>query len=311
MSERSPLARCRPSLAFWFIIAAAIFFACASGSKAATPFPSAETARFSVEVVGQGPDVILIPGLNCSREVWDATVAQLKGQYRLHVINIAGFGPEPAAANRNGPVIDPVTEALNAYIVQNKLQKPIVVGHSLGGLTGLRLASQHPDSVSKVIVVDALPFIGVLFNPAATAETIAPQATQMRDNMLKGDDATYKVQQQAALAALGEPKTEAEKNRLRIATWGAQSDRYVVAQALYDDMTMDLRKDLPKITAEVVLFFPHSPAMPYTAEQTEAFYKVQYTGTARFTARRFDNSQHFIMYDQPEAFATALAEALK
>ncbi|MDC7683388.1 alpha/beta hydrolase [Asticcacaulis sp. BYS171W] len=311
MSERSPQARCRPRLAPWFILFIAIFVACTSGAKSATPFPSAETARFSVEVVGQGPDIILIPGLNCSREVWDATVTQLKGRYRLHVINIAGFGSEPAAANRTGPVIDPVTEALNAYIVQNKLQKPIVVGHSLGGLTGLRLASQHPDSVSKVIVVDALPFIGVLFNPMATTETIIPQATQMRDNMLKGDDATYKAQQQAALAALPAPKTEAEKNRLRIATWGAQSDRHVVAQAFYDDMTMDLRQDLPKITAAVVLFFPHHASMPYTADQTEAFYKTQYAGTAHFTARRFDNSQHFIMYDQPDAFAAALIEALK
>ncbi|BBF80214.1 alpha/beta fold hydrolase [Asticcacaulis excentricus] len=311
MLKRSPCARSRPTLVFWLTIAFAILIACASGVKAATPFPDAPTARFSVEVVGTGPDLILIPGLNCSREVWEATAERLKGRYRLHLLHIAGFAGEPAGGNAQGPVITPSVEALNAYIVQNKLKDPIVVGHSLGGLMGLKLATRHPQALSKLVVVDALPFIGVLFNPVATVDTIAPQAAQLRDAQLKVDDATYKAQQDAARAALAAATTDAERHQRRIALWTALSDRRVSAQAFYDDMTMDLRPELSKITAAVTVLVPHHASLPYTAEQTSGFYTLQYNGTANLTIVGIKDSRHFIMYDQPQAFAEALDAALR
>lgn len=311
MFKRSPCARSRPGLAFWLTIAFAIVIACASGVKAATPFPDAPTARFSVEVVGTGPDLILIPGLNCSREVWEATAERLKGRYRLHLLHIAGFAGEPAGGNAEGPVITPSVEALNAYIVQNKLKDPIVVGHSLGGLMGLKLATSHPQALSKLIIVDALPFIGVLFNPVATVDTIAPQAAQMRDAMLKVDDAAYKAQQDAARAALAAATTDAERNPRRIALWTATSDRRVSAQAFYDDMTLDLRPELPKITAPVTVLVPHHASMPFTAPQTYGFYEQQYKGTPKLRIVGIEDSRHFIIYDQPQAFAEALEAALQ
>lgn len=301
----------RSHLAIWVVVALGILAANLSAAKSATLYPDAPTARFSVEVVGTGPDLILIPGLNCSREVWEATAERLKGRYRLHLLHIAGFAGEPAGGNAQGPVITPSVEALNAYIVQNKLKDPIVVGHSLGGLMGLKLATRHPQALSKLVVVDALPFIGVLFNPVATVDTIAPQAAQLRDAQLKVDDATYKAQQDAARAALAAATTDAERHQRRIALWTALSDRRVSAQAFYDDMTMDLRPELPKITAEVTVLVPHHASLPYTAEQTSGFYTLQYNGTANLTIVGIKDSRHFIMYDQPQAFAEALDAALQ
>jgi hypothetical protein len=49
----------------------------AGHSRAATPFPDAATARFSVTVSGEGQDVLLIPGLASSGAAWDGTVADL------------------------------------------------------------------------------------------------------------------------------------------------------------------------------------------------------------------------------------------
>ncbi|MFT3996279.1 MAG: alpha/beta fold hydrolase [Asticcacaulis sp.] len=315
MSKRFVAKPSRYHFAIWVAIAVAVFVACTSGAKSATPFPNAEQARFSVEVVGQdagkAPDLILIPGLNSSREVWDATAEQLKSRYRLHILNLSGFAGEPAAANRTGPVIDPVVEALDAYIRQNRLKDPIIIGHSLGGLTGLRLATRHPSSLSKLIIVDALPFIGVLFDPAADAQTIVPRANQMRDAMLAGDDAAHAARVSESLKALPEPKTEAERNTQRITRWMLTSDRYVSAQAFYDDMLMDLRPDLAKITVPVVVFVPHHATMPYTAEQTTAFYGYQYSGTKQLRLLPIADSRHFIMYDQPQVFAAALDAALQ
>src|SRR3546814_5636720 len=56
---------------------------------------------------------------------------------------------------------------------------PAVVGHSRGGLTGLRIAARAPPEVGRLMVVDAVPFIGTIFAPGATAEMMKPQAEAM------------------------------------------------------------------------------------------------------------------------------------
>jgi pimeloyl-ACP methyl ester carboxylesterase len=119
--------------------------------------------RITVTVRGQGPDVVLIPGLASSGAVWDATVSHLEGHYRLHIVQIAGFAGAPARANARGPVIQPTLEALDAYIKTNKLKSPKIIGHSLGGLMGMMLVLEHPEDGGKLMIVDSLPFFSALF----------------------------------------------------------------------------------------------------------------------------------------------------
>ena len=83
--------------------------------------------RLTVTVQGQGPDVILIPGLACSTAVWDATVAHLGGHYRLHLVQVAGFAGAPARSNATGLVIQPTVDALDAYIKTNHLKSPRII----------------------------------------------------------------------------------------------------------------------------------------------------------------------------------------
>ena len=51
------------------------------------PVPVADE-RISVKVEGTGPDVILIPGLASSREVWRATADRLKATHRVHLVQL-------------------------------------------------------------------------------------------------------------------------------------------------------------------------------------------------------------------------------
>src|SRR3546814_19728471 len=46
---------------------------------------------------------------------------------------------------------------------------PAVVGHSLGGLTGLMIAARAPQEVGKLMVVDAVPFIGPIDRKSAVS----------------------------------------------------------------------------------------------------------------------------------------------
>jgi pimeloyl-ACP methyl ester carboxylesterase len=112
--------------------------------------------RFSAEVVGSGPDVILIPGLTASREVWRGTVNAVPG-YRYHLIQVAGFAGAPARGNAQGEVIAPLAAEIARYIDANRLRGASIVGHSMGGTVAMMVAARHPGRAGKVMVVDMLP----------------------------------------------------------------------------------------------------------------------------------------------------------
>jgi pimeloyl-ACP methyl ester carboxylesterase len=61
--------------------------------------PTAEPRMpFKADVVGQGPAIIFIPGLNSSGAVWEAIVRELRDRHTCHVLTLAGFAGEPAIA---------------------------------------------------------------------------------------------------------------------------------------------------------------------------------------------------------------------
>src|SRR6187549_3611316 len=93
-----------------FILCAAALAFVPAGAQAA-PFAS---TRFSVEVRGSGPDVILIPGLSAGRNVWTAAVRAVPG-YRYHLVQVAGFAGDPAGGNARGPVVAPLAAELARY----------------------------------------------------------------------------------------------------------------------------------------------------------------------------------------------------
>src|SRR4051794_23338090 len=94
---------------------------------------AAQPTRFTAEVRGTGPDVILIPGLASPRAAFDDFVRRDGGRHRLHLVQLNGFVGQPAAANADGPVLEPVVEELHRYIASAGLKRPALIGHSMGG----------------------------------------------------------------------------------------------------------------------------------------------------------------------------------
>jgi N-formylmaleamate deformylase len=93
-----------------------------------------DPTTFIVEVSGSGRPVIFIPGLACSGSVWDSTVGHLNGRVQSHVVTFAGFAGVPPVAQ---PSLTNVYAELVRYIVDNALESPVIIGHSLGGAMAL------------------------------------------------------------------------------------------------------------------------------------------------------------------------------
>ncbi|MEQ7873674.1 alpha/beta hydrolase [Sphingomonas sp. ASV193] len=270
---------------------------------AATPAPFAQPSRFSVELVGSGPDVILVPGLSSPRAVWRATADRLKATHRVHLVQLRGFG-EPAGANASGPVLQPFVDELAAYAA--RFGHPAIVGHSLGGLAALMVAEQHPDLPGRIVVVDALPFIGPLFgiDDVATAKARAAQikATITAATARPDFAAPLDCKPGPAPAAPSAMSNSAEGQCL-IAYGQRVSDPAVVGEAMIDDLTTDARPALATIRAPLTLIYPGgTPADP--------LYVGQYAPRKTATLVPIADTRHFVMQDQPEAFAKALDAAL-
>jgi pimeloyl-ACP methyl ester carboxylesterase len=278
--------------------------ACATMS--APPPPPFASDRIGVTVTGSGPDVVLIPGLSSEPQVWQSTIAALPG-YRYHLIHVSGFAGRPAGANATGPVLAPVAEEIARYIGEAHLRQPAIVGHSMGGSWAMMVAGRHPGLVSKVMVVDMMPFLGAMFGgPGATPDSVRPIAEQIRAGIASGSGEARRRQIEQTIAGM----VKTESLRPGVVAQSLASDPAVSAQSFYDVIVSDLRPDVAAIRVPLTVLYVLPAGAPLTPEQIDQYYRLSYAGAPQAMLRRIPDSYHFIMFDQPEAFRAALREFL-
>lgn len=304
----------RFSVAALFILGIALLVGGRAAAVEPCPAGLVEGKRVTVLVEGpddaDAPDVVLIPGLSTPRAVWDATADRLKRTYRVHRVQIRGFGDD-AGTNAEGPVLEPMMREVADYIddciTDQGRAAPAVIGHSMGGLTGLMIAARAPDEIGRLMIVDAVPFIGTIFFPSATVEMMKPQAetmaNAMRAQLAKGWPAGPLTDPGEA-SPMGRMSNSAA-GRIQVSEWTRTADPRVTAQVFFDVMTTDMRGELAQVTAPVTLLYAQDDRVMPAAMAQQAF-EPQYAGTARFQAQMVPDSRHFIMLDQPDAFAKAV-----
>ncbi|GAA2417344.1 alpha/beta fold hydrolase [Nonomuraea africana] len=90
---------------------------------------------------GDGPAVLLLHGLGGTLEAWDALAPLLAREHRVVVMDLRGHG-----LSGDGPwEWDAVLGDLEAVVKHFHLDRPAIVGHSLGGMLALMWALRHPD----------------------------------------------------------------------------------------------------------------------------------------------------------------------
>jgi pimeloyl-ACP methyl ester carboxylesterase len=103
-------------------------------------FVSVDGLRIHYQTVGQGSDVLLIHGWVSSWRMWARTMSRLAaGGYRATAIDLVGFG-ESAKPADDWYSLDNYTAMLVAVCDQLHLDRPALVGHSMGGTLALDLA---------------------------------------------------------------------------------------------------------------------------------------------------------------------------
>lgn len=255
-----------------------------AGCAPAAAAPAFRPTRFTVEVKGEGPDVVLIPGLTAGPGVWAGTVRSVPG-YRYHLLHVGGMAGAPAAGNARGPVVAPLAEEIGRYVAA--LGRPALIGHSMGGTLAMMVAARHPDRVGRVMVIDMLP------QPTGLLGSSNDRLRGLADS-LRGISATPGGRRLVE-SLLG--SFAADRN----------SDADVVARAMHDLSSVDLTPELARIPRLAVVY-ANSDAS--TAVRTDAAYARAYSRARGARLRRIDGSGHMIMYDQPARLHAAVREFL-
>ncbi|MEA1013830.1 alpha/beta hydrolase [Sphingosinicella sp. LY1275] len=257
-----------------------------------------ESDRISVVTKGEGPDVVLIPGLGSTRDVWEGTVAAVPG-YRYHLVQVNGFAGHPIGGNGGtGPIVPVLAEEIARYIKEAKV-RPAVIGHSMGGSLAMMIAARHPEAASKVMVVDMLPSIGMMFAPGADAAGIAAAAAKVRDGLTAASPEDRRKHVEGTIATM----VKAEDQRPAAIAASLGSDQAMAARAMHDLIVTDLRPELANIKVPATVLFVRGPNIPMTDAQMEALYKMSFANLPQAKLKRIPDAWHFIMFDQPDAFA--------
>jgi pimeloyl-ACP methyl ester carboxylesterase len=104
---------------------------------------------------GDPPVALLLHGIGNYARYWDFFADAVAGRLRLIATDARGHGESGKPTIEYAPK-EFVADAV-AVLDALRVERALVVGHSMGGTHAIRLAAAHPDRVERLVIVDAGP----------------------------------------------------------------------------------------------------------------------------------------------------------
>jgi pimeloyl-ACP methyl ester carboxylesterase len=143
-------------------------------------------AAIHYTAAGSGPvTIVLIHGWTCDHTFWDGQIPVLKQRYRVLAVDLPGHGRSGRAPDYT---MKRFARAVHEVLEEEKVQKAVLAGHSMGGAVMLEFARLYPEKVLAIIGVDAFfPAPGTT-GPleARTARFEGPGGPEERARMIRG-----------------------------------------------------------------------------------------------------------------------------
>ncbi|MBL0736621.1 alpha/beta hydrolase [Flavobacterium sp. GN10] len=260
----------------------------------------AQTKQYPFEVIKTGKgkqSIIFIPGFASSGEVWNETKATFEKDFTCYTLTMSGFAgvkPQP------NPSFENWKNEIAAYIKDNKIEKPIVIGHSMGGGLALAIAADYPELIGKIVVVDALPCLAALSDPSFKSKENNDCSATIKQMTGMNETQFYDMQKQMM------PRLLQDQSKLEtVVSWSVKSDRNTFGQMYCDFYNTDLRAKISQIKCPslVLLESYFINLKPAIDEQ----YKNLKTADFKYA----NKGLHFIMYDDKDWYLAQLNNFLK
>ena len=110
------------------------------------------------DVAGHGPPVLLLHGLFASSANWRRVADALAPARRVYSVDLRNHGRSPSSADMSYCAM---ADDVLRLIERESLERPAIVGHSMGGKVAMALALATPWAVGRLVVIDATPQRGI------------------------------------------------------------------------------------------------------------------------------------------------------
>ncbi|KRD11745.1 alpha/beta hydrolase [Flavobacterium sp. Root901] len=260
----------------------------------------AQTKSYPFEVVKTGKgkqSIVFIPGFASSGEVWNETKASFEKDFTCYTLTMAGFA---GAKPQPNPSFENWKNEIARYIKDNKIEKPILIGHSMGGGLALAIAADYPELIGKIVIVDALPCLAALTDPSFKSKENNDCSATVNQMTAMTETQFYDMQKQTM------PRLLADVSKLEmVVDWSVKSDRKTFAQMYCDFFNTDLREKIAAVKCPALIllesyFINLKPAI-------EGQYGKLKTADFQYA----DKGLHFIMYDDTAWYMKQLNTFLK
>lgn len=103
---------------------------------------------------GAGRPLVILHGLFGISDNWAGLAKQWSEEFTVYAVDLRNHGQSPHSDEWNYAAM---AEDIVELIADEKLNDIVLLGHSMGGKTGMRLAIDYPNALSKLIVADIAP----------------------------------------------------------------------------------------------------------------------------------------------------------
>lgn len=117
-----------------------------------TRYLDVDGVEIAYSETGQGePALVLVHGLGSYLPVWSRNIAALSRHHRVVAIDLPGYGRSSKANYRYSMRF--FAQAVQAVLDRLRLQRVVLVGHSMGGQIAMTHALLHPGRAEALILV--------------------------------------------------------------------------------------------------------------------------------------------------------------
>lgn len=235
---------------------------------------------------GRGENEILfIHGLGANKTIWQEVTPYLAGSFDIHLYELHGHGETPVLES---PTIDVEVVALRAWIEEQGLIYPTIVGHGMGGMIALQYTLDHPADVQRLIVMDAGPKqIASDDYKTEVAQALLDDYDQFVASHFVGISPIDAVNDKAVDMAL-------------------RTDSATFASLLLSSFNWDITDRLPRQSVPM-LVVGSAAYLPEVGYEQEFLTAYGYGSARALSFKRIDETGHYMMLEKPSYLASVIS----